>query len=153
MLVHKIQQAQVQIQLLPPLSLNKLLNLLPKSLKCQQCMPSWKSCFRIWNKGLAKSQHLINGNSYYFIITDEIQINPCAGSEDVGTTLKQEWGLQEFHGGCTSMLSLGKWVEFGNVARDFFFFLTLFSLLLQTGTHFALLFFAVYESNHDVTED
>jgi hypothetical protein len=27
---------------------------------------------------------------YYFIITDEIQINPCAGSEDVGTTLKQE---------------------------------------------------------------
>lgn len=153
MLVHKIQQAQVQIQLLPPLSLNKLLNLLPKSLKCQQCMPSWKSCFRIWNKGLAKSQHLINGNSllfyYYWWDTDKplCWFRGCGYHIETGMRASGvSWGMHIY-------AKLGKMSRIWKCGKGLFFFLTLFSLLLQTGTHFALLFFAVYESNHDVTED
>jgi hypothetical protein len=56
--------------------------------------------------------------------------------------------------GDAHLAKLGKMSRIWKCGKGlFFFFLTLFSLLLQTGTHFTLLFFAVYESNHDVTED
>lgn len=86
------------------------------------CLPTWVALgFEIsYEKGQAQGLLLINGSSYCFIITGEVQINPVQvqkGSPPTGPR-GPEWGHQDLMWDITSVPSLGKWVGFGNVVRE-----------------------------------